>query len=343
MSHKISKPQRYSELDALRGIAAIAVVLFHFTYGYDNGLNLISNNKFYFKYGYLGVHLFFIISGFVIFMTLEKATNSTSFAISRFSRLFPAYWTAILLTIIITTLLSVPFQKNIYTIKQVLVNFTMLQFWFKIKDVDGAYWTLAVELTFYIIMWLLYITKQLNNIQWICTIWLLLSIIFSSFTLPLQNYINVILILKQAPLFCAGIAFFLIKTKGDTVYLHLLVLASIITELLILSDTTKDLVPHLIIISLFLVFYLFIFEKLKFLSNAVFVFWGSISYSLYLIHENIGFAIIYWLKKLFDNQLFYISVTSIIIIGLAYMITNFIEKPAMSLIRNYHRKNTKID
>src|SRR5688572_13967921 len=113
---------RYKELDSLRGIAALCVVLFHFTFGYDNGLKILEEGKFYFTYGYLGVHLFFLISGFVILMTLEKTKSSADFFVSRFSRLYPAYWTAIILTVLFTTLLAVPFQQEIYTLNQVLVN-----------------------------------------------------------------------------------------------------------------------------------------------------------------------------------------------------------------------------
>ena len=47
------KRVRYQELDCLRGLAAIAVVLFHFTFGYDYGLHILSEDKFYFRYGNL--------------------------------------------------------------------------------------------------------------------------------------------------------------------------------------------------------------------------------------------------------------------------------------------------
>ena len=63
---------RLQELDALRGIAALMVVLFHFTMGRQEA-------NLGFKLGTTGVDLFFIISGFVIFMSLSKVKNSKDF------------------------------------------------------------------------------------------------------------------------------------------------------------------------------------------------------------------------------------------------------------------------
>lgn len=76
----MSSVSRQPELDVLRGAAAMAVVMFHYFYkGPSEGwigvqqsaaLSAIS------AYGYLGVHLFFMISGYVIMMTAQAATFS---------------------------------------------------------------------------------------------------------------------------------------------------------------------------------------------------------------------------------------------------------------------------
>jgi len=334
----MSKRIRYQELDCLRGLAAIAVVLFHFTFGYDNGLHILSEDKFYFRYGNFGVYLFFIISGFVIFMTLENTAKIKDFIISRFSRLYPAYWAAIFLSVIITMLLAVPFQKGIFTLKQILVNLTMFQHWFKVKDVDGAFWTLAIELAFYFIMALVFFLGKQKQIIFICISWLLLSVVFAVFEIPLEKYITAILILKFAPLFIAGIFFYLIKHRPKNKVYHLLILFSLLSELVIFYQVDSSLVEYLIIISLYVVFYLFIYNCLGFLTHKILVFFGTISYSLYLIHENIGYGIIYWLKKINDNQFFYISITFWIVFLLAVFITFCIEKPAMRYFRNYYNR-----
>jgi peptidoglycan/LPS O-acetylase OafA/YrhL len=73
-------PGRIQELDALRGLAAICVVLFHKTMGSPH-------SNMFLKLGVTGVDLFFMISGFVILMTLKKVKTSKQFIIGRISRL----------------------------------------------------------------------------------------------------------------------------------------------------------------------------------------------------------------------------------------------------------------
>lgn len=336
------KINRYHELDSLRGIAAFSVVLFHFTFGYDNGLNALSDDKFYFRYGGLGVSLFFLISGFVIFMTLQNTKNKSDFIVSRFARLYPAYWACIITTVILTTALSVPFQQNMFSMGQIFVNFSMFQYWLKIKDVDGAYWTLAIELTFYAIMYVVFLVKKQQHIAFFCSIWLALSVLFALFDIPFNHYINVIFILKYAPLFVAGITFYLLKCNPKAYFLNILVLFSLFAEYVLLYQLRSQLVVYAIETLFFCVFYLFIYDRLRFLSNKVLLFFGSISYSLYLIHENIGVALIYWLKKVYDFQLFYLPISILAVVMLASCITFYIEKPAMQLIRNsYQNRNQK--
>src|ERR1043165_7322111 len=81
---------RLTELDVLRGMAAVWVLSFHYPNYYDR---LFHPNKSVplFQSGAHAVNLFFIISGFVIYMTLAKTKKPMDFVVSRFSRLYPAY------------------------------------------------------------------------------------------------------------------------------------------------------------------------------------------------------------------------------------------------------------
>lgn len=102
MPRQNSDTSRLAEVDALRGIAAMSVVLFHYTTRFTELFAPPYSPTISFQNGHYGVNLFFIISGFVIFMTLERTSKPMDFVISRFSRLFPAYWFAIFLTYSIT-------------------------------------------------------------------------------------------------------------------------------------------------------------------------------------------------------------------------------------------------
>ncbi len=124
---------RLVEVDALRGLAAIAVVLYHFTTRFGEIYRDNPSASASFPEGYYGVNLFFIISGFVIFMTLERTKQPMDFVVSRFSRLFPAYWFAIFLTFSITHLLGLP--GKLVSIDSALANMIM---------VHGLFWVPAV-------------------------------------------------------------------------------------------------------------------------------------------------------------------------------------------------------
>ena len=99
VERQVSAPKknlRLLELDALRGLAALAVVLFHYTVYYGKTVDHADNPWFRFSYGHYGVMLFFMISGFVILMTLDRTKTVWDFAVARFCRLYPVYWAAML-------------------------------------------------------------------------------------------------------------------------------------------------------------------------------------------------------------------------------------------------------
>ena len=102
------KNRRFAELDSLRGIAALLVMLSHYTWAYDYHFGTLGDHFFQFPYGDFGVQVFFIISGFVIFMSLEKAKSIKEFIIGRFTRLYPTYWFCMVLTLVVIILFPVP-------------------------------------------------------------------------------------------------------------------------------------------------------------------------------------------------------------------------------------------
>ena len=161
--HLKSKADRLVEVDALRGVAALAVVLFHYTTRFTDLYQPGAQPAVSFPSGHYGVNLFFIISGFVIFMTLEKTARPLDFVVSRFSRLFPAYWAAIFLTFSICHLLGLP--GKLVSTGTALANLAMLHGLFGVGHVDGVYWTLEVELLFYCGMLLLYRLKWLDRLH----------------------------------------------------------------------------------------------------------------------------------------------------------------------------------
>jgi peptidoglycan/LPS O-acetylase OafA/YrhL len=330
---------RYLELDSLRGIAVLAVVLYHYTFAYDFHFKLFSDHKFYLYHGNLAVPLFFVISGFVIFLTLEKSKKKTDFLVSRFSRLYPSYWVAMFVTIIFVTVFPVPTLGH-YTIKEIATNLTMLQGFTKIRLIDQVYWTLKMELTFYIIMYLLYLNKLLSKIEWACLAWLAFSLISSIFKIPFKKYLDVLFVLEYAPLFIAGINFYRIKNNGAGILNHIIIGLSFVVEVkwLLLMHPDENYMSVILLAGIYVLFYLFAYGRLSWINNRVLLFLGSISYSLYLLHNVIGYSIIYRLRQYTDLQIVYVTIPFAFSIALATLMTFYIEKPAIKFIRSAYKK-----
>jgi peptidoglycan/LPS O-acetylase OafA/YrhL len=146
--------RRIELLDYARFAAAWAVVAFHFLFkgiqeGKTPSLEFIPGVSEIAKYGYLGVQLFFMISGYVIFFS-AKGKTAGAFAASRALRLYPAFWVAVLFTSAVSFL----FGGDTFRVSgaQVLANLTMVPGPLGYDLVDGVYWTLAYELKFYLLV-----------------------------------------------------------------------------------------------------------------------------------------------------------------------------------------------
>ena len=207
--------RRLIEVDSLRGLAALAVVLYHFTTRFTELYSPNPPPTFAFPDGHYGVNLFFIISGFVIFMTLEKTSRPLDFVVSRFSRLFPAYWAAIIITFSITHLLGLP--GKLVDITAAVGNLIMIHGFFRIPHVDGVYWTLEVELLFYCGMFLLYRLGRLHLIHRVLLCLLALRLTYfvleRGFGIELSWTLSRFLILSYIPWFSLGISIYLAASR----------------------------------------------------------------------------------------------------------------------------------
>jgi peptidoglycan/LPS O-acetylase OafA/YrhL len=328
---------RLLELDALRGIAALSVLVYHYTLGFDK-LYGPHNVLLYFRHGNLGVHLFFIISGFVIFLTLKKVNRGMDFAVGRFSRLYPAYWISGFLTFTIVTIWGLPGLE--VSLKDALINITMLENWFNVEYIDPVYWTLTVELSFYAIMFCLYLSNMLDKIELVAIVWLTIIIIIRVtkywFNLNIPMAIILSICLWQAQFFIAGIMFYKIKTKQATLINHIIIGWCYIYCLSPTTNMSEFLVNGLF----FGAFYLFCYDHLGWIVRKSLIFLGMISYPLYLTHANIGYILIRNLNQRSVNP----NISALMAMGcallLAWLIHISVEQPAMQLIRKKYRQVT---
>jgi peptidoglycan/LPS O-acetylase OafA/YrhL len=135
--------KRLAYLDALRGIAALMVV---FTHLYLPIVGHVWVFDALIDPGKLGVLWFFMISGVVIPYSLKPGPEGAQrFLISRFMRLYPAYWLSLLVFVLMLKLTGEPLPS----LAQGVANLTMIQAALGFDDVIGLYWTLFIELVFY--------------------------------------------------------------------------------------------------------------------------------------------------------------------------------------------------
>ena len=329
MTQNFKGSKRIFELDVLRGLAALAVVGYHFYTGMNSVYKRPDNLNFPVFYGYLGVYLFFMISGYVIFMTLEKTKSWKDFVISRFSRLYPAYWAALLLTLLFIAAYPLS-ELTHFTSRDIVFNFSMLQGFFDFKHIDGVYWTLTVELAFYLLMLILYLSKQLKNIEIIGFLWLLVLNLADHFNFQQTNILGKILLLDYWQWFFAGILFYKLRSARSLKY-HLLIAFCLATQLR--ESVSFSLSIAFVSVLFFSVFYLLAFGRLAFLNKKILVFFGTISYCLYLTHHNIGLITISYLHQIGWSQVFIAVSYFAVILSIAAALTYLVERPALRAIR----------
>lgn len=143
---------RLKELDAIRGLAAIFVLLYHYTDRYYQIYHAENKLPFSVEFSHYGVQAFFIVSSFVIFITF-----------------------------IIVSIFSLPGRET--TIFEFIVNLSMIHTQFAINSVDGVYWTLLYELKFYFLMLMLFTLKGLNRIEFIALILMISTLLIHFFVL----------------------------------------------------------------------------------------------------------------------------------------------------------------
>lgn len=209
---------RLPTLDLLRFVAAAMVVLYHYTFrgGIDHTYTSLTYAELdpVTRYGWLGVELFFVISGFVILMTVDAGSGAPGhFLASRISRLFPAFWAAATLTFLVTLGAGEPYSVGPL---DYLLNLGMTPSWLGAEYVDGVYWTLEVEIAFYLLVLatLLLLWGRVRT-ELLLLGWLIVAMTLESLGLG-PGRARALLAAEAAPYFAAGCVFYLAWRSGWT-------------------------------------------------------------------------------------------------------------------------------
>lgn len=335
------------DIDGLRCIAIISVIFYH--------LDLKINNHFFFQGGFLGVDIFFVISGYLITRILlnefytNKKINFANFYERRARRILPMLFFIILLCIPISYYLLLPDQLINFSKSIIASSFFSSNIFFYLNNIEyGAKenyfqpllhtWSLGVEEQFYIFFpFILIFSTYFSKISSFLTLLslVILSLILSEFLSNKSSQFNFFMIFGRFWELGLGSLIAYYELKKMKVYpllfcqiMSLLGIVLITYSIFFISNdsTHPGFITLIPTIGAALIIFAHNYETLvfKILSLKLFVAVGLISYSLYLWH----FPIFSFNKILFNNiTLFHNLGLIILIFSLSILSFYFIEKP----------------
>ncbi|WP_253195611.1 acyltransferase [Streptomyces sp. JHA26] len=329
-------------LDGLRLCAALMVVLYHyvaFGVGWEGSQARLFPVIFRpSAYGWLGVELFFMISGFVICMS-SWGRSISHFFTSRVIRLFPAYWLGIIVTTAVVFLMPGGIAPLPW--RDVLVNMTMLQRPMGIKDVEGVYWTLWAELRFYLLFALVvWRGVTYRRVVVFCCVWATAAVVATrSEASPFSD----LMMAQDCWYFIAGLAFYLMYRFGQNLLLWGMVAFCFAMGNYTAMPTWRRTLEHVghnipswgvpIVLTVFFVLMAGValnwFRRItwRWLPTA-----GALTYPLYLLHESIGWEVFRRFQYDVDHWVL-LGATTAAMLLLSYLVHKWVEKPVSKRLK----------
>ncbi|MFB7629661.1 acyltransferase family protein [Streptomyces sp. NPDC056149] len=330
-------------LDGLRLVAALMVLAYHYITlrdGWGKDPHTFSPTIYHLsQFGWLGVEVFFLISGFVICMS-TWGRSLGDFVKSRVSRLYPAYWVGVLLTAAV--LMIWPHVRSADNLETVLTNLTMLQQGVGVSDLDDVYWSLFVELKFYLLFALVvYRGVTYRRCVLFCGLWTVAGVVALKAD---SNLLSVWAIAPYSPYFIAGIAFYLMHRFKPTLLLWAIVAVEFLLAQhyvrgrLIMNVGAKASMAHgwparvgvILAFAIMAAIALGVFNKVRWrwLVTA-----GSLTYPLYLLHMYIGFTLIDQLRHRVPALVLLPSIVVFMLL-LSYAVHRLVERPLGKWLRD---------
>jgi peptidoglycan/LPS O-acetylase OafA/YrhL len=313
-----SKP-RIGVINVLRGFAALTVAWGHFVAGQGKYLGASG------KYGYLGVDIFFVISGFVIpwslYRTRYALRDYPRFLLKRNVRLYPPYLASIAISILATNFVLVPlFHIPHMTVsgRDLLLHFGYLNDLFHVPWVNVVYWTLAIEFQWYLLVGLMMplLASARPLLRFVATV---------GMTLPYFIFYWDRLVFHFLPVFLIGV--FVFQYRARIIELREM-LGLIAVMVLAMFRVSGWLVPAVAApTALLIAFSTFENRRIERV--------GDVSYSLYLLHLPIGVSVIGCLSHWLPYSGAYIGLLDMVGVAAsmwaAWVIYQLIEKPSQEL------------
>ena len=207
--------------------------------------------------------------------------------------------------------------------------------------VDGAYWTLTLEMVFYASMLALLVVRQLHRVEFLVLAWVLIPLFFSQWGIP--GFIDAshtwrsLLMVGYSHYFGAGILIYRLRNDRVTIFRSLLLTGCLAIPLLTIPAP-----ENWISLLGMVVFILAAYQVLPPLRAKILLFLGSISYPLYLLHQNIGYAIIHYLSQNLgvNSNLAILAAIATIVVG-ATAVARLIEQPSLRFLRRLYNQKLR--
>ncbi|MEI9917920.1 MAG: acyltransferase [Bacteroidota bacterium] len=355
-SPPLSTEQRIEILDGFRAMAVMAVIAYHYFFFFGKSEDLSDYPVWELvRRGYFGVHLFFIISGFVIYRSMDQSTSIKEFLGKRYLRLAPSLIVASIFTYAMVEWWNSSNRIEIYQVNSSFDFLFSLTFihpdvWnglfgrTDIKFIDGAYWSLWPEVVFYISASIVYFNSRRENFlrNWFFLVLIanILRIATSpklveftpEFLLPVSKaYYGSFLLLNLSywPYFTTGMLFYALWTKRNPSQLVWIIAAVVFMFEMYFIEHRDIRILFIAAIGLWMIF-LRRPSWLQFLQWRPIQVIGLISYPLYLLHETAGLVLteklITWTNHSVPVPVL-LLITWAVFIVLAYCVFLFFEKP----------------
>lgn len=358
VSAGVASTERFFHIDALRGIAALLVVWLHVTQFFHMRLGAqqalagqwLADVAQNFDFGRIGVMLFFLISGYVIpdSIRLDRPAPLATFAIRRVLRIYPAYWLSIPISAYaVWWLWDMPFGATDF-----LVNLTLLQDLFGIRSAEGVYWTLLIELAFYVLCVVLALLHSLHDARRVAilaavlvlahTLCVYVAWLGAPMSLPLA-----FVPLHLSFMLCGA----LFRHRDDGAVMSTLsrrlFAALVIYDLLIFPAGASWAIGPVnnYVVCGAIALLLFIVGTHVVRLRARWIVWlGKISYSIYLFHVPVTMLSLWWLLQQSresawrtQHMAVYLLVCSGLTIVVAALVERWVERPGIALGRRVAR------
>jgi peptidoglycan/LPS O-acetylase OafA/YrhL len=345
----------FKTLDYYRGFAALWVMVFHGLAAYYQlpFHPVVKALQAFAQYGHYGVNIFFIISGYCIAASsqklLSKNGSTLDFLKNRLWRVFPIYWAALVLAIVMN-LLAMPFNGTSFSDnfplspKYWLGHIFLAQPYLEVDNYVGVYWSLTVEVAFYFTVAILLAVSKKTSQKIALFIGLTLGII-SVFVNP---GIHITFLSFWSEFVCGFLLFTALWAKHNNKKLYHNLSIFIILTLGCLG-VWVDLSFHtskLWFSAIFAICLYFLYDFDKQIDSTPQIQWlkqaGIISYALYLIHVPFQAKIInLGLKFIPSDSLMILPLQMFgwaVAITASYFFYRLVEKPINNW--RYQRKST---